>query len=1096
MTYPKTPLKTENPVEAPSPGRRKPLIVAAVGIGLVGLWLTSRVSYPLFHSLAEAFSILVAWGMFIVAWNTRRLVGNSYFLLLGVSALGVGAIDLLHLLAYKGMGVFPGSTANLATQLWIAARYLQAGSLLLAPLFLTRKVRGPWLLLAYGLATGLLLAAVFGGGFPECFVEGKGLTPFKVASEYIICGLLAGGIYYLYRRRQFLDRRVWALVTTALVLSIGTEMAFTLYVDVYGLFNQIGHILKIIVFVLLYQGVVVSGLQQPFRTLFRELAQSEDRYRMLFDTMTEGFALHEIVTDEQGRPCDYRFLEVNQAFERLTGLKRNDLIDRRVLEVLPDTEPYWIETYGRVALDGVPAHFERFFPPLHRWYQVIAYRPHPGRFAVIFTDITERKQAEESLRLSQERNRFLAELLEHSDQPFTVAYPDGSLGYLNEAFERLSGYNREELKSVDWIQTLTPPEWREAEAARLEELQRTGEPVRYEKEYIRKDGSRVPIELLVHLVWDEQGRLQNYYSFITDLTERKQAEAALQASRLAALNLMEDAVEARREAEKISAELEKVSERLKRDNREVALYNRILKEFIEKTGEEVFAPVLDIILEEMASRHGVFGYIPEPGHLICPSLSAMLDECEVEGKCIHYPPEKWKGLWARALKEKRAFLSNAAPALPRGHVPIVNNLAVPILFRGEAIGLFNLANKETDYTEEDRKLLEAIAGRVAPVLYAWIQHKLREDDRRQAEENLKRAYEELEVRVAERTVELRKTVELVQAERKRFYDVLETLPAYLVLLTPDYHVPFANRFFRERFGDSEGRRCYEYLFGRSEPCEVCETYTVLKTGKSHQWAWTGPDGRQYDVYDYPFVDRGGSTHILEMGIDVTERNRAEAQLKESEQRVRFFASQCLTTQEQERKRIAGELHDGLASSLVAAKYRLERTVGQMESGIAPGEALPEVIEMLEGLNKEVRRIMVDLRPAVLDDLGLLPALTWFCREFEKTYGHIRVEKRTELSESDLAEALKTPIFRLTQEALNNVAKHSGANLVTLSLAKVDSRVLLIIRDNGLGFDPGTVVRGLGLSTMKERTELSGGEYRLESVQGKGTVLYASWPLGD
>jgi PAS domain S-box-containing protein len=1085
----------DNPTGSASTAWKKLLILMSMGIGLIGLWLTSRVSFLLFHSLVEAFSVLVAWGMFLVAWNTRRFTAHGFFLFLGAAFLGVGVIDFLHLLAYKGLGVFPGATADLATQLWIAGRYLQAVSLLLAPLFLTRRVRAGRLLGAYGLATALLLAAVFGGRFPACFVEGLGLTPFKVASEYIICGLLAGGMFLVYRRREHLDPLVLRLVIAALGLSMATELAFTLYTDVYGLFNQIGHILKIIVFVLLYKGVVETGLRRPYQTLFRELTQSEDRYRMLFDTMTEGFALHEIITDEQGWPGDYRFLEVNPAFERLTGLKRNELIGRRVLEVLPGTEPYWIETYGRVALDGVPAHFERFFPPLNRWYQVFAYRPHPGRFAVIFTDITERRQAEESLRRSQEQNRVLADLLEHSDQPFAVGYPKGSLGYLNGAFERLIGYSREELQTIDYAQTLTPPEWRETEAARLDELQRTGAPVRYEKEFIRKDGSRVPIELLVHLVRDEQGRSQYYYSFMTDLTERKRAEEALQSSRLAALNLMEDAVEARRQAEQISVELERASQRLQQDNREVALANRILRVFVEKTGDDLFAPVLDMVLEETASRHGVFGYIPEPGHLFCPSLSTMLDECEIEGKCIHYPPEKWKGLWARALTEKRSFLSNRPAVIPRGHVPIRNNLAVPILFRGEAIGLFNLANKETDYTENDRTLLEGLAERVAPVLYAWIQHKLREDERRQAEENLKRAYDELEVRVAERTVKLQETVQLVQAERKRFYDVLETLPAYLVLLTPDYQVPFANRFFRERFGESEGRTCYEYLFGRNAPCEICETYTVLKTGAPHEWTWTGPDGRIYDVYDFPFTERDGSTHILEMGIDVTERNRAETQLKESEQRVRFFAAQCLTTQEQERKRIARELHDGLASTLVAVKYRLEKVAGQMEPGIALQDSLQEVIAILSGLNIEIRRLMADLRPAVLDDLGIVPALNWFCREFEKTYSHIRVEKQTVVSESDLAEVLKTPIFRLTQEALNNIAKHSGADRVALTLTKANNRIVLTIRDNGRGFDPDTVVKGLGLSTMKERTELSGGDYGLESAPGKGTTLLATWPLG-
>jgi PAS domain-containing protein len=91
---------------------------------------------------------------------------------------------------------------------------------------------------------------------------------------------------------------------------------------------------------------------------------------------------------------------------------------------------------------------------------------------------------------------------------------------------------------------------------------------------------------------------------------------------------------------------------------------------------------------------------------------------------------------------------------------------------------------------------------------------------------------------------------------------------------PDYHVPFANQFFEERFGKSEGRRCYEYLFQRTEPCENCETYKVLKTGAPHRWEWTGPDGRNYDIHDFPFIDTDGTPLIMEVGLDITERKRA------------------------------------------------------------------------------------------------------------------------------------------------------------------------------------------------------------------------------
>ena len=117
-----------------------------------------------------------------------------------------------------------------------------------------------------------------------------------------------------------------------------------------------------------------------------------------------------------------------------------------------------------------------------------------------------------------------------------------------------------------------------------------------------------------------------------------------------------------------------------------------------------------------------------------------------------------------------------------------------------------------------------------------------------------------------------------ETERRRLESVLDMLPAYVILLTPDYHVAFSNRVFRERFGESQGRRCYEFLFHREAPCEVCETYKVLKTGRPLEWKWTGPDGRNYDISDFPFMEADGSTLILEMGIDVTERVRLEQEV--------------------------------------------------------------------------------------------------------------------------------------------------------------------------------------------------------------------------
>jgi signal transduction histidine kinase len=144
---------------------------------------------------------------------------------------------------------------------------------------------------------------------------------------------------------------------------------------------------------------------------------------------------------------------------------------------------------------------------------------------------------------------------------------------------------------------------------------------------------------------------------------------------------------------------------------------------------------------------------------------------------------------------------------------------------------------------------------------------------------------------------------------------------------------------------------------------------------------------------------------------------------------------------------------------------------------------------------EVRRIMADLRPSILDDLGILPAMNWFCREYQKNYSHLAIQKQIGISEEDVPDLLKIVIFRILQEAMNNIAKHSQASLVQLALQKAKQRLELTIQDNGRGYRPDETMKGFGLSTMRERAELSGGTFSVQSTEGKGTIVRASWPLG-
>ncbi len=255
---------------------------------LLGLILALNYSFLLFHSLAEGFSIVIACGIFMLAWNTRRFLENNYLLFAGIAYLFIGGLDLVHTLSYKGMGVLHGYNANTSAQLWIAARYLESLSLGLAPLWVDRKLSAKPVFGVFAAIFTILLAAIFYGGiFPDCFIEGTGLTPFKIISEYIISLILMAGLAFLFIKRRFFERAVLRLLILSIILTIASEIAFTFYVSVYGLSNQIGHYLKITSFFLIYKAIIHTGLVRPYDLLFRDLKQSRERLQAAHDQLEQ-----------------------------------------------------------------------------------------------------------------------------------------------------------------------------------------------------------------------------------------------------------------------------------------------------------------------------------------------------------------------------------------------------------------------------------------------------------------------------------------------------------------------------------------------------------------------------------------------------------------------------------------------------------------------------------------------------------------------------------------------------------------------------------------------------------------------------------------
>lgn len=448
-------------------GKYKKTNIALGLLTLAALYIISQHNYLLFHSIAEGFSIIIACVIFIIAWNSRHLVNNSFFIFLGTAMLFIGSFDFLHTLSYRGMGIFDQDGSNLPTQLWISARYLQGIAFLVAPLFFDKKVKSEFILIVFSLISAFLLAFIFFTDlFPVCFNDPTGLTPFKKISEYIIILLLLCSVLHLFKYRDKFSRDVFGWIIISIVIAALSEIAFTFYKNPYGFMNLAGHYFKIVPFLFLYKAFVAISLNDPYMSIFRDLKMSEERYHSLFRNMINGFARHRIILDSEGNPVDFIFLDINESFEKLTGLKRENLIGRKVTEVIPGIEKDkadWIGIYGEVANTGEMKNIENYSERLKRWFSVHVYSTEKGYFVTIFEDITDKKLAdlaliEEQDRLEtrvEERNRELSRtnellktIIDYMPVMFCLFNTEGHLHLINNEFKDLTGWDMEDIEKT------------------------------------------------------------------------------------------------------------------------------------------------------------------------------------------------------------------------------------------------------------------------------------------------------------------------------------------------------------------------------------------------------------------------------------------------------------------------------------------------------------------------------------------------------------------------------------------------------------------------------------------------------------------------
>ena len=448
-------------------------------------------------------------------------------------------------------------------------------------------------------------------------------------------------------------------------------------------------------------------------------------------------------------------------------------------------------------------------------------------------NVTQRNQMEEQLIESKKLYQSIGELIPYG---IWICGPDGGVIYLSDSFLDMVGMTLEECKQFGWTDRL-PPEDLEQTIADWKHCIETSSFWDYEHHILGKDGEYHTVLSRGIPIRDDLGNTNLWVGINLDITARKQAEESLR--------------QAHEEIQMQSEELKASNEEIQLQSEELQAQTEELEEAYEalRESEQQFRTVIEnsrdgINMLDLATGLYVF---------MSPSQVEMTGFTAEEINNIS-AEEAYKRVHSEDRKISVAQQKRLAAGLDTTNT---------VEYR------WKVKSGEYRWFSDSRKLVRDDQGR--PIALVGVSRDITE--RKLAEKALRESES------------IRKVTEAVQAEREQLNRVLDMLPAYVILLSPDYHVPFANRFFEERFGKSEGQRCYEYLFQRTEPCENCETYKVLKTGKPHRWEWTGPDGRNYDIYDYPFKDSDGSTLIMEAGIDITEIKQAQSVVQAERQRL-------------------------------------------------------------------------------------------------------------------------------------------------------------------------------------------------------------------
>lgn len=766
--------------------------------------------------------------------------------------------------------------------------------------------------------------------------------------------------------------------------------------------------------------------------------ESERPYRLLFDAMREGFGVAEIITDESGKPYDYRILEVNKAAGRLFGFDPGTVVGKTARELAPNLKVHNIEIFGRVALSGQAEHLEVESQALGKWFDVHAFSPEWGKFACMFVDITERKRSETSFEDSAD-HRFVAGIgieiterkkmeaaLQHSEQRFRALFehssdavfltiPDGSIEAANPAACTMLGCTEEELRATSRSEILDVSD--PCLSIALKDRRQMGRAKAVELTAIRKGGEKFPVEVDSVILHGEPVRS---FVIMRDITARKETEKILKEKALEYAAMFERALVGKAIADPATGRYLKVNQAF------AAMTGYSPEELCQMTSVDITHPddrELDLegfkpVQAGETDRWQIEKrYIKKDGSVIWVNVS---------GSNIHFNdgrPDRTIAIIQDITERKRAevalqkserWLSAILEQIPVG-VGLINRQGEFILSNSILRGYSPTMIPSVDPERKNRWQSWDAFGRPLP-LDQWP------------------------------------GVRALRGEK----------------VSPGIEFVYT---------DDSGREVWMLISAVPFQLEEGETIGAIAVIK--------------DITERKKSERQLRQFNDSLEKQVAERTRqAEARSKQ----MQALAAELIEAEERERRRIADLLHDDLQQMLAAARMQLESVCDTQ-----PNEpALSNIKQLLEESIGKSRRLSHKLSPPVLQHAKFVGALQWLAHYLNDQFG-LQVEIEANKDPQFESPTLKVFLFRAVQELLFNVVKHAGIKYARVALSSIEERLIITVSDQGCGFNPNimdsvTASVGLGLLSLRERARHIGGDLKIESALGLGSRFTLTVPL--